>query len=273
MPERFELTEQHRPVNSFLVFPEKLDETKLRDMDVEPAEDRMREYVNTLLNEACERTGFSHLNLNSPLILFNERTSVGAGIHYKSDAFTGRLFYTIDIDLGVDREEATETIAEINAYLDYLVIHEFGHPLIGDGYVSPDFKQGINLDRGRYKIDIPPAPTLDVDFTDDYEYGLGECAIDKCAFEIGGERTQEAYLAYSKRLLTDGGEKTPRAFCLLINHTAVLQKLGEDELASEFLEKISGEFSDQAYYKKLGEILKSYRNYYTTSIIEMKEKE
>lgn len=274
MPERFEPTEQHQQIRTTIMFPEKLNSAELRNMDVEAAEDKMREYVSALLNEVCEKLGFSHLNLNSPLILFNGRASVGAGIHYKPDCFTGNLFYTVDIDLGLDKEETAEAIAEVEACLDYLVMHEFGHPLIGDGYVSPNFTEGIHLDKDRYKIDIPPAPTPNIDFTDDYEYGLGECAIDKFAFEMGGERTKEAYLAYSKRLLAEtGGEKTPRAFCLLINHTAVLQILGEDGLAGKFIEKIIGDFSDQAYYRKFNEILETYKSYYEESVVQMKEKE
>lgn len=235
----------------------------------------MRKYISAILSEACKKTGFTHQDLDKPLIKFEGDQSIGARIYYyRANLERGGYYYDLGINLGIGRAETSEAIAEISAYLDYLVMHEFGHPLIGDGYVSPDFRKGQNLDKNGYEIKIPSAPTLSVDFTEDYEYGLGECAIDKFAFEAGGERTKEAYIKYSERLLAEEDIViTPRLFYLFINHIAVLQELGKAELARKFSDKVSRNFSNQTYFEKFGEILKSYKIYYRNSSIQLKEKE
>lgn len=83
-----------------------------------------------------------------------------------------RYLYEMEISTGPDNEKGGACFARLSEFLDFLIVHEFAHP---------DLSGGVNLDKEKYSISLPPYPSeiREREFGEGYQCGLSECAVKK----------------------------------------------------------------------------------------------
>ena len=253
-------------------FPQKISRQTIDDIGPDLIEGALRAYVLSLMNNLVRTTGFSKANLGKPFILFKAAKDFGATIETLVDARKRPLHYTITFYLGVDNEKNLATILSMVDFLDYLGITQFAHALFNDEFMNPDFSQPIEKGNGRYSISVPSFPQLSIKISDEVKYGARLCAMDKFTFALGGSRVKESYLAFSRQLRFEKLRKySLDEFVILVNHIAVLEELGEKELANKIREKVTLWFSNEDYFGQLERIIMLYHTYYKRTRVEFEK--